>query len=405
MPPIVPFTIGALRLPLGLAREAAMFLHELSLQQFRNYREGRVGFDAQKTILVGKNAQGKSNLLEAIELLATLKSNRAARDGDLVHQDAPAARIEASAQRAFGPLELALTLRKHGRRTASLNGQSLQRQLDFLGSLNAVTFSNLDLELVRGSPEARRRWLDALLVQLEPVYAHLLQQYNRVLRQRNALLQELRRARAAQERPASASPDWQDRLAAWDAQLTANGARLMCRRARILQRLAPLARDWHASISNAREALAVAYAPNVSYPPEGDPDSVRRAIGERIAQRREAEMHQGRTVVGPHRDEIALTLDGIPARQYGSQGQQRTLVLSLKLAELQLIEQIVGEPPLLLLDDVLAELDPERQDRLLAAIQARFQTLITATHLQAFDVQWQRDSQVLTVEAGRIERA
>jgi DNA replication and repair protein RecF len=378
-----------------------MYLKTLHLRQFRNYRDCQVKFDAPKTILVGNNAQGKSNLLEAVELLATLKSHRSTRDRELVMEAAPVGQIRAQLERAYGSVELALTLREKGRRTAALNREPLRRQLDFLGVLNAVLFSSLDLDLVRGSPDRRRNWLDSILTQLEPVYAYILQQYNQVLRQRNALLKRYRHQDAEGRLNEASSKAQIDELALWDAQLATTGSRVTRRRARMLQRLAPIAQAWHASISGETERLEITYAPNVNLE-QDDPEGVQQAFLEKLQQRRIPEQRQGTTLVGPHRDEVEFAIDRTPARAYGSQGQQRTLVLALKLAELKLIEEVVGEPPLLLLDDVLAELDPNRQNQLLDAIQDRFQTLITTTHLGSFDSQWLKSSQILSVQAGQI---
>ncbi|MEH2122797.1 DNA replication/repair protein RecF [Nostoc sp.] len=369
-----------------------MYLKTLNLRQFRNYQDQNVEFNAAKTILVGNNAQGKSNLLEAVELLATLRSHRMTRDRDLVQEGEAIAQIDATLERQTGVSDLTLTLRRNGRRSVALNGESIRRQMDFLGVLNAVQFSSLDLELVRGGPEGRRNWLDTLLIQLEPVYAHILQQYNHVLRQRNAFLKKTQD---------SALDTEQSELAVWDAQLATTGTRVIRRRDRAIQRLAPIATTWHASISGSTEVLQINYVPNIPLE-DNHPEEVQQAFLAKIQQRAVAEMHQGTTLVGPHRDEIELTINQTPARQYGSQGQQRTLVLALKLAELQLIEEVVKEPPLLLLDDVLAELDLSRQNQLLDAIQDRFQTLITTTHLGSFDSQWLKSSQILFVKAGEI---
>ena len=376
-----------------------MYLKNLYLRSFRNYVEQQVKFTAQKTIIVGDNAQGKSNLLEAIELLATLKSHRAMRDRELVLDGTTTGQIEAKIERAYGTAELTLTLRKQGRRTAALNQEIVRRQVDFLGILNAVQFSSLDLDLVRGAPESRRNWIDGLLTQLEPVYSHMLHQYHQVLRQRNALLKTMRQKE--QEQQLSIDREDLAQLQLWDEQLAATGSRVTRRRARVLGRIAPIAQTWHALISGQTEKLEITYAPNVEWTKD-DPEQVQQAFLDRIAQRRIAEQHQGKTVVGPHRDEIEFTINQTPARYYGSQGQQRTLVLALKLAELKLIEEVVGEPPLLLLDDVLAELDPHRQNQLLDAIGDRFQTIITTTHIGSFHNQWIDDSQILTVEAGKI---
>jgi DNA replication and repair protein RecF len=376
-----------------------MYLTHLSLKHFRNYGEQQVDFSAPKTILVGENAQGKSNLLESVELLATLKSHRTSRDRDLVQQGEPLGQISASVQRDVGVADLSLVLRQAGRRTAILNGEKMRRQLDFLGALNAVQFSSLDLDLVRGGPAERRTWLDTLLIQLEPVYAHILSQYNQVLKQRNALLKTVF---ADAEETSAAHPDPTE-LALWDAQLAALGTRVIRRRARAINRLAPIAQGWHQAISGQREELTIAYQPNVPMA-EDEPQRIQEAFLEKIKSRAVAEQHQRTSLVGPHRDDIDFTIDDTPSRQYGSQGQQRTLVLALKLAELELIDEVIGDPPLLLLDDVLAELDLNRQNQLLEAIQDRFQTIITTTHLGAFGSEWIQSSQILTVRSGKISR-
>ena len=416
-----------------------MYLKTLHLRQFRNYLDQKVAFDAPKTILVGNNAQGKSNLLEAVELLSTLKSHRVGRDRDLILDSKPIGQIDATLDRLTGAIDLSLTLRSQSRRTCKLNGEPLRRHLDFLSVLNVVQFSCLDLDLVRGGPEGRRNWIDRLVIQLEPIYAHILQQYNQILRQRNALLKqskEIRKAEFSQSFdkipflapeslepentedfpipnspfpiPDSQSPIKSSELALWDAQLATAGARVIRRRDRILERLMPLARNWHSSISGSAEILDVKYDSNIEVGPEliakDNLEGVRQAFLEKIQQRAIAEQFQGTTLVGPHRDDIIFTINNTPARQYASQGQQRTLVLALKLAELQLIEEVVGEAPLLLLDDVLAELDLSRQNQLLETIQERFQTLITTTHLGAFDAQWLRQSQILSVVGGQINR-
>ena len=409
-----------------------MYLKTLHLRQFRNYFDQKVAFDAPKTILVGNNAQGKSNLLEAVELLSTLKSHRVGRDRDLILNSKPIGQIDATLERQTGPIDLALTLRSGGRRTLKLNGEPLRRHLDFLSVLNVVQFSCLDLDLVRGGPEGRRNWIDRLVIQLEPIYAHILQQYNQILRQRNALLKrskEIRKAEFSESfdkmqflAPESPEPENKENLpipnsqfpipsselALWDAQLATAGARVIRRRDRILERLMPLARKWHHSISGSAEVLDVKYDANIEVGPQliakDNLEGVRQAFLDKIQKRAIAEQFQGTTLVGPHRDDITFTINSTPARQYASQGQQRTLVLALKLAELQLIEEVVGEAPLLLLDDVLAELDLSRQNQLLETIQERFQTLITTTHLGAFDTQWLRQTQILSVVAGQINR-
>jgi DNA replication and repair protein RecF len=385
-----------------------MYLKTLHLRSFRNYRDQKVNFNAQKTILVGNNAQGKSNLLEAVELLATLRSHRTSRDRELVLEGQQAAQIEGYLDRTYGSAELALMVRQQGRRTVSINKEIVRRQIDFLGNLNAVQFSSLDLDLVRGAPESRRNWLDTLLIQLEPVYAHILHQYDRILKQRNAVLKNLYKEKNEIKTPQQLGFNSQEielepkaQLQLWNEQLAAAGSRVTRRRARAIARLAPIAQAWHSSISGKTEILEIKYAPNVTWTDER-PETVQQAFLDKLESRAIAEQQQCKTVVGTHRDEIELIINNTPARYYGSQGQQRTLVLALKLAELKLIEEVVGEAPLLLLDDVLAELDLNRQNQLLDVLGDRFQTLITTTHINSFDKQWLKSSQILSVEAGKI---
>ncbi|MEM6251333.1 MAG: DNA replication/repair protein RecF [Cyanobacteria bacterium P01_D01_bin.156] len=377
-----------------------MFLQSLHLKQFRNYGDQAVEFLAPKTILLGENAQGKSNLLEAVELLATLKSHRTSRDRDLVQNDENIAQVQASLKRELGVAALQLTLRRGSRRTAIINGETLKRQQDFLGHLNAVQFSCLDLDLVRGGPGIRRTWTDTLLMQLEPIYVHILQQYNQVLKQRNALFKHHAKQHSAEEQLPPLDPT---QLALWDAQLATLGTRVIRRRSRMLQRLIPIAQAWHQSISGSTEQLTIHYSPNVDLDSD-NPVEIQQAFLDQLKSRTMAEHYQRTTLVGPHRDDIQFFINETPARQYGSQGQQRTLVLALKLSELQLIEEVVGEPPLLLLDDVLAELDLNRQNQLLETIQDRFQTLITTTHLGSFDAQWLKSSQILRVSQGHLSQ-
>ena len=374
-----------------------MYLKSLHIKQFRNYIDQEVIFTAPKTVIVGNNAQGKSNLLEAVLLLATLRSHRVSKDRDLVRNGKAIGEIIATCQRSQSPqsypVELLMRMRSSGKRTLNVNGVNQARHLDFLGNLNAVMFSSLDLDLVRGSPESRRNWLDTVLIQLEPIYINLLQQYNQVLRQRNALLKSIKQGQIAYE---------PQQMALWDAQLVTTGTRLIRRRSRLLDRLTPLAHTWHQAISGGSEHLEITYVPKFAFSPTDTVEHIHQAFFEALLQKAIIEQHQGLSLVGPHRDEVLLTINATPAREYGSQGQQRTLVLALKLAELELLESVVGEPPLLLLDDVLAELDLQRQDHLLNAIGDRVQTIITTTHLGSFDAQWLNSARIFQVESGKI---
>jgi DNA replication and repair protein RecF len=370
-----------------------VYLKSLSLKHFRNYTDQTVQFAAPKTIVVGNNAQGKSNLLEAVQLLATLRSHRVSRDRDLVQEGEAIGEIKAVCDRAQVPMELSIGLRSSGRRSLAINGANLTRHIEFLGQINAVLFSSLDLDLVRGSPDCRRDWLDSVLIQLEPIYSSLLQQYHQVLKQRNALLKAIRQGKVGFD---------PEQMALWDAQLATTGTRLTRRRSRLLLRLAPIADRWHQAISGGSEHLHLAYAPKFNFVDLQSVEEIQAAFLLGLQSKTIAEQQQGTSLVGPHRDEVILTINQTPAREYGSQGQQRTLVLALKLAELELIESVIGETPLLLLDDVLAELDLHRQNQLLNAIQDRVQTIVTTTHLGSFDAQWLNSAQIFQIESGKV---
>ena len=345
--------------------------------------------EAPRLLVIGRNGVGKSNLLESVELLGSLRSHRASQDQDLIHWDAREARLKA---RTVDHDELELQLRRKGGRQARRNGKNLDRQLDLIGPLRCVGFSALDLHLVRGEPALRRAWLDRVVLQLEPIYADLISRYSRLLRQR-AQLWRRGRGMPSAERDAL--------LDAFDLQMALISTRIHRRRRRALARLEPLASQWQDHLSQGNEQLTLRYQPGSRLEGEEAEEPWRLAIGEQLKLQRSEEERLGSCRVGPHRDEISLDLNGSPARRFGSAGQQRTLVLALKLAELELVGELWGQPPLLLLDDVLAELDPERQLTLLEAVGDEHQCLVSATHLDAFEGDWCRQSQV--VDAGTLK--
>nr|WP_228008897.1 DNA replication/repair protein RecF [Cyanobium sp. LEGE 06113] len=366
-------------------------MDRLELLQFRNIARLDLGLEAPRLLVLGPNGEGKSNLLEAVELLGSLRSHRTGSDRDLIQQGCSGARIQGLT--TSGDL-LQLDLRRSGGRQARRNGKALERQHDLLGSLRCVSFSALDLELVRGEPAGRRQWLDRVVLQLEPLYAELLSRYGRLMRQRSQLL---RRGLGGHEQAAL--------LDAFDQQMALVGTRLHRRRHRALRRLEPLASRWQQRLSGGRDALTISYRSGTKLEGEEAEEPWRAALAAQLVAQRSEELRLGQCGVGPHRDEVAFGLAGQPARRYGSAGQQRTLVLALKLAELELVHSVVGEPPLLLLDDVLAELDPNRQQWLLEAVGEGHQCLVSATHLGAFGAGWQRQSQIVQLQGGAVVEA
>ncbi|WP_399214049.1 DNA replication/repair protein RecF [Synechococcus sp. RedBA-s] len=372
---------------------------------FRNYTQLSLELTAPRLLVIGANGEGKSNLLEAVELLGSLRSQRSSHDRDLIRHGQSRALVRGwcaddDSPGADGPapqlnqLELELEMRRQGGRQARRNGRTLERQLDLVGPLRCVGFSALDLELVRGEPALRRQWLDRVVLQLEPVYGELLARYGRLLRQRSQLL---RRGLSQGEQQLTSLLD------AFDLQMALIGTRLHRRRRRALARLQPLAAAWQERLSGGRERLELRYQAGSRLEGEEAEAPWREALLEQLLRQRPEERRLGVCQVGPQRDEVALLLGEEPARRFGSAGQQRTLVLALKLAELELVQQLWGEPPLLLLDDVLAELDPKRQELLLEVVGKGHQCLVSATHLTSFSATWQGgDSQLVRICRGAL---
>ncbi|HHG2223598.1 DNA replication/repair protein RecF [Synechococcus sp. WH 5701] len=372
---------------------------------FRNYAQLSLELAEPRLLVVGANGEGKSNLLEAVELLGSLRSHRSSHDRDLIRHGQSRALVRGWCGDGHSPgagapapvldqQELELEVRRQGGRQARRNGRSLERQLDLVGPLRCVGFSALDLELVRGEPALRRQWLDRVVLQLEPVYGELLARYGRLLRQRSQLL---RRGLSQGEQQLHSLLD------AFDLQIALIGTRLHRRRRRALARLQPLAAAWQERLSGGREQLELRYQAGSQLEGEEAEAPWREALLEQLRRQRPEERRLGACQVGPHRDEVAMLLGEEPARRFGSAGQQRTLVLALKLAELELVQQLWGEPPLLLLDDVLAELDPKRQELLLEVVGTGHQCLVSATHLTSFSTAWQGgDSQVVRICRGEL---
>ena len=340
----------------------------------------------ERLLIVGSNGVGKSNLLEAVELLGTLRSHRCSHDYDLIKWGANQSFLRAEA--AEGET-IELELRKKGGRKAKKNEKLLDKHIDLIGPLRCVGFSSLDLSLARGEPSLRRNWIDRIVQQLEPIYSDLTSRYSKLLRQRNQLWHNWKHTN---------SKELYAILDAFDTQMALVSTRIHRRRNRAINYLQPIARKWHKTLSNGKEQLDLKYLPGSSLEGEEEELSWRLSIENQLKSQREEEARLGRCKIGPHRDEINFLLNNAAARRFGSSGQQRTLILSLKLAELELVTNSYGEPPLLLLDDVLAELDPSRQLLLLEAVGKDHQCLVTATHLESFEGEWIKSSQILQAE-------
>ena len=365
-----------------------MILTRLSLADFRNYAELQLEPTPGLNVFVGANAQGKSNLLEAIALLGTGKSFRTSKESDAIRVGEQTASIGGDAHMRAGVVRLSCTIAatpRGTRKTYALNGQNV-RYSSFLGKARVVTFVPADLALVGGSPSARRALFNAALAQEQPSYYHELARYHKTVAQKNALL----RADDVDE----------DLLAIYDATLVESGTALMLARADFAALLCAAARDVHARWSAGAETLEARYHPNVTFE-EATPQAIASAFEMRLRERTDAERARKTSLVGPHRDDLLLELDGTSLAAYGSQGQQRTAVLALKVAEYRVLHERTDEAPLLLLDDVLSELDEARARAFLQAVGGFEQAFVTATHLPAF----LPDASVWSVERARLQQA
>ncbi|MFZ4815169.1 MAG: DNA replication/repair protein RecF [Phototrophicaceae bacterium] len=391
-----------------------MQVDHLSLENFRNYARLELAIPKQTVILTGENAQGKTSLLEALYFLATARSPYTTLDRQLVHwrtenDPIPFARVAADVQTAsmpIGRVEITVVLEGNGasvrsRKVVRINGVE-KRVLDLVGLLAVVLFLPQDLRLIEGGPADRRRYLDDTLSQVDAAYQEALSNYERVLTQRNALLRNIAAGRSSAKE-----------LGFWDEQLAAAGAVLVGGRQRFLREMEYNAQRVHLDLTNRAETLTLHYQP--SFAPTASPngqmslpvfglDLHRQLSVELIAEQfmahlsreRNESIQRGVTLAGPHRDDLRMHINGRDVSLYGSRGQSRTTVLGLKLAELQWMTEKIGERPLLLLDEVVAELDTHRREYLLAQFQSGVQTLLTTTEpdllptaFLAQSVQWQ----------------
>jgi DNA replication and repair protein RecF len=356
-------------------------LIRLALRNYRNYASLDLEPVAGINLFLGGNGQGKTNLLEAVALLALSSSPRARGEAELLGPLGGEAKVQAlvEADRAQTEIEIQIRATEAGaRRRVQVNGVQ-RRAVDLPGAFRAVLFWPDDLALVKAGPESRRRFLNQMLVQVERGYARALAGYARVLRQRNHLLKQV----AAHEQPVQA-------LEAWDHELVGLAQAIVEARAQAVAQLEPSAVAGQASIGDG-EVLRVGY--------QGPPDELLSAVQKSLLQ----DLRTGSTGVGPHRDDLTILLDGKDARSYASQGQQRTIAVSLKLAEAELIRDRSGEPPVLLLDDVLSELDPSRREALMARVGGSGQVILTAVEPAPIPPAVLASSRVHVVRQGTLE--
>ncbi|MCZ8524125.1 MULTISPECIES: DNA replication/repair protein RecF [Paenibacillus] len=367
-----------------------MQLTRLALQNYRNYEHVEFKTDAMVNIIVGPNAQGKTNLLESIFVLALTKSHRTNQDKELIRWESPAAQLHAEVDKRYGSVQLDLSVSQQGKK-AKINGLEQKKLSNFIGSLNVVMFAPEDLEIVKGSPGVRRRFLDMEIGQVHPSYLYDLSQYNKILVQRNNYLKQLFSSSASAPL-----------LEVWNEQLAAFGIKIMKKRQSFIKKLQSWAEKIHGGITNGEEQLRIDYDSSLSGSLEEDEAVLFDQFMIKLSQVKDQELRRGVSMVGPHRDDLRFYINGKEAQTFGSQGQQRTTALSLKLAEIELIHEEVGEYPLLLLDDVLSELDRYRQTQLIETFQRKVQTFITTTGIESVDVSKLESASVIHVRSGSL---
>lgn len=368
-----------------------MKLTELNLHHFRNYDEVQVEFSPQINVLIGENAQGKTNLLESIYVLAMTRSHRTNNDRELIEFGKDAARIKGIVYREPGSLKLELNIGKHGKK-AKANHLEKARLSEYLGQLNVILFAPEDLALVKGAPTIRRRFIDMEFGQVSPKYLHDLTQYRDILKQRNRYLKQLQNHEAHD----------QLYLEVLSEQLAAVGGAIINQRVKFLNELEGYAQDLHRSITQGRESLTFEYSSAVKNAITLTVVELSEALMELYRQNQSKEIFQGTTLYGPHRDDVRFLINHKNVQIYGSQGQQRTTALSVKLAEIDLMKNQTGEYPILLLDDVLSELDGARQTNLLKTIQDKVQTFLTTPGLSDVAQNLIKEPRIFHIRDGQI---
>lgn len=368
-----------------------MHIEQLQLVNFRNYKQLDITFDDKINVIIGENAQGKTNLMEAIYVLAFTKSYRTPRDKELINWDEDFAKITGKIVKKNRQIPLEVLMMNRGKRV-KLNHLEQRRLSDFIGALNVVMFAPEDLSLVKGSPQIRRRFIDMELGQIQPSYLYHLGQYQKVLQQRNHLLKQLRVHKNQDD----------TFLTILTEQLIEHGVSLLERRFEFIERLEKWASPIHHDISRGKEQLTLVYKPTIDVLVDDKREKIEEVFNVKFNEIKDREIERGTTLVGPHRDDITFYVNEKDVQTYGSQGQQRTTALSVKLAELDLIYDEIGEYPVLLLDDVLSELDTYRQTHLLDTIQGKVQTFVSTTSVEDIDHDVLNKAEMFHVKSGEV---
>ncbi|MFR7441849.1 MAG: DNA replication/repair protein RecF [Lachnospiraceae bacterium] len=359
-----------------------MKIESLKLKNFRNYELLSLGFDKSTNIFYGDNAQGKTNILEAVYLSGTTKSHRGTKDKDMIQFGANESHIETIVEKNGIKYQIDMHLKKNSPKGIAINKIPIRKASELFGIINIVFFSPEDLNIIKNGPGERRRFIDLELSQLDKVYLNNLSNYNRIVNQRNHLLKEIDYNKGALET-----------LDIWDMQLIQYGNKIVERRQKFIEEINKIISNIHKKLTGNREDIKIVY----------EPSNGALSFEQALLKNKEKDLRIKSTSVGPHRDDIAFLVSDIDIRKYGSQGQQRTAALSLKLSEIELVKQSIHDTPVLLLDDVLSELDKHRQNYLLDSIHD-IQTLITCTGVDEFVNHRFSINKVFHVQNGQVTK-
>ena len=357
-----------------------MIVKSVEFSNFRNYDHLQLHFDEGTNILYGDNAQGKTNILEGVYLSGTTKSHKGSKDKEMIQFEKEESHIRSIVKKNEKEYQIDMHLRRNGTKGVAVNKVPIKKASELFGILNIVFFSPEDLNIIKNGPSERRRFIDCELCQLDKLYLSDLSRYNKVLNQRNKLLKDI-----------NFRHDLIDTLPMWDVQLLECGRNIIKKRKEFISEINELVKDIHSKISGGKEELTLIYEPNI--------DDI--FFEDELLKNKNRDLKLCQTTVGPHRDDILFSIKGIDIRKYGSQGQQRTSALSLKLSEIDFVKKSINSTPVLLLDDVLSELDSNRQNYLLNSI-TDIQTMITCTGLEEFVRNRFEINKVFQVVNGRV---
>ena len=365
-------------------KRSELKVNSLKLKNFRNYDLLNVEFDGSTNIFYGNNAQGKTNILEAVYLSGTTKSHRGSKDRDMIRFGEDESHIETVVEKNGISYQIDMHLKKNSPKGIAIDKVPIRRASELFGIVHFVFFSPEDLNIIKEGPAGRRRFIDLELSQLDKIYLNNLSNYNRIINQRNSLLKDIY---------GSNQQHLLETLDIWDMQLAAYGTKVLDRRKEFVRQVNEIISEIHFRLTGGNERLSLTYESSIG----------EMSMEQALKKNRERDLRMKSTSVGPHRDDLCFLSGDLDIRKFGSQGQQRTAALSLKLAEIELVKRIIGDTPILLLDDVLSELDKNRQNYLLDSIHD-IQTVITCTGLDEFVNHRFSINKIFHVKSGHVAK-